>query len=166
MASTYEPIATTTLGSSNTAITFSSISSAYTDLVIVANFMLAPSTNSDVYFYYNNDQSSLYSYTFVEGEGTTAVSGRTSNQTKAYLDVAIYFNPASSSQPITSIIQVQNYANSTTYKTALSRNSQANRDTTAVVHLYRSTNAINRIDFGGTTFQTGTNITIYGIKAA
>jgi hypothetical protein len=166
MASTYEPIATTTLGSSNTLITFSSIPSTYTDLVVVANFLLAPSTNSDVYFYYNNDQSSLYSYTFVEGTGSSAVSGRTTNQTKAYLDVALYFNPTSSNQPITSIIQVQNYSNSSTYKTALSRNSSVNTDTTAVAHLYRSTNAINRIDFGGTTFQTGTMITVYGIKAA
>ena len=166
MAVTYEKIATTTLGSTASSISFTSISAAYTDLVIVANFMLTASSNADVWFYYNNDQTSLYSYTCVQGSASGAFSSRTTNQTKAFLDVAAYFNPASSTQPITSIISVNNYSNATTYKTALSRNSSVNTDTTAAVHLYRSSSAISRIDFAGTTFQIGTMITLYGIKAA
>jgi hypothetical protein len=38
MASTYEPIATTTLGTATASVTFSSISGAYTDLVLVCRY--------------------------------------------------------------------------------------------------------------------------------
>ena len=37
MTATYEKIATTTLGSTQTSTTFSSIASTYTDIVIVVN---------------------------------------------------------------------------------------------------------------------------------
>ena len=63
MAATYTPIATTTLGSAQSSYTFSSISSAYTDLILIYNGTVT-ATGKDVRFYYNGDNSSgLYSFT-------------------------------------------------------------------------------------------------------
>jgi len=53
MPKTYEPIATTTLGSNQTTITFSSIPSTYTDLVIVSN--MGTTTASYPFIRFNGD---------------------------------------------------------------------------------------------------------------
>jgi hypothetical protein len=51
MTATYEKIATTTLGSAQADITFSSISGAYTDLVIIYTLNAATTTSSDTIIY-------------------------------------------------------------------------------------------------------------------
>ena len=78
--STYTPIASQTLGSAAASVTFSSIPQGYTDLIIVMNG--TTSTNENTYMRYNSDSSSLYSVTYVGGDGSTASSGRASTQNK------------------------------------------------------------------------------------
>jgi hypothetical protein len=162
MASTYEPIATTTLGSTASSVTFSSIPSTYTDLVIVS----APIGNGDaqVNMKFNNDSSALYSYTILAGNGTSAVSARAVQSTSIGLD---YYFSVTTAGGITTI-NVMNYANTTTYKTALIRSGTAGKATMAIVGLWPFTSAINRIDLTATssTFAAGSMFTIYGIKAA
>jgi hypothetical protein len=75
MAITYEPIATTTLSSAAATITFSSISSAYTDLRLVfVGTSVANSNNCIVTF--NSDTGFNYSQTALYGTGATAGSSR------------------------------------------------------------------------------------------
>ena len=57
---TYTQIATTTLGSSQSTITFSSISGAYTDLVLVVTAKVSSAT--DLWVRANSDSGSNYSY--------------------------------------------------------------------------------------------------------
>lgn len=163
MPSTYDKIATYTVPSATTSYTFSSIPSTYTDIVIVAAGTIsssAPSTS----IRFNSDTGSNYSHTYLTGDGSSATSSRASNQTS----MLVTYNGAISSAPNTNILQVMNYSNTTTNKTVLSRASQAQYGTDAIVGLWRSISAINSITFitGGTGFAIGSTFTLYGIKAA
>jgi hypothetical protein len=165
MASTYEPIATTTLGTAASSVTFSSITGTYTDLVLIVNGAIA-SGAQDIWVQVNGDTASNYSRTNLYGTGSAAGSTRLSAQTKyamndaAALDTGYQFN---------SIMQFMNYSNTTTYKTMLERANNAARGTDAGVHLWRSTAAITSIlvyNSGGTNYVVGSTFTLYGIKAA
>jgi hypothetical protein len=161
MPATYEPIATATgTGSSNT-ISFNSISSAYTDLMIVLNGNL--SSGANVRMTLNNDSGSNYSMTVLVGDGSTATSYRDSSQPFfQYLGFA-------DSGMATVIGTILNYSNTTTFKTYLQRQSKASAQAQAAVGLYRSTSAINRLDIftsNTATWTTSTTVTLYGIKAA
>jgi hypothetical protein len=156
--STYTPIATTNGTGSSGTISFTSIPGTYTDLVVVCNFTNASAAN--VYMTLNNDSGSSYSRTWLTGNGTTASSGRGS---VPYLN-----NDATiSTTPATTTINIQNYANTTTYKTSLVRHSLASGEALAEVILYRgSTSAITSVQIIGTTaFTTTSTFTLYGIKA-
>lgn len=159
VALTYDSIASQTLGSAQASVTFSSISSSYTDLILVIGGLGNGSTN--IKFTVNNDSGSNYSYTYMFGNGTTAGSGRGSNQTSG-------LGYASGVTNGTFILHFMNYANTTTNKTILSRGDDASNQTNAFVNLWRSTAAINRIDVsgGGNNFSTGSTFSLYGIKAA
>ena len=157
--STYTPIATTTLGSAGT-ITFSSIPSTYTDLILVISGTAA--SNSDLDIRFNSDTGTNYSYTTLYGDGTTAGSSR--NSSINYMRMDYYGYVGTTAGQIT-IIHIMNYANTTTYKTALSRASNANNGVAANVGLWRSTSAINSVSTV-TTLATGSTATLYGVKAA
>ena len=160
MAETYDPISTQTLGSATASVTFSSISGAYTDLVLVCNGKMVSGGDADQYMTFNGDSSALYSRTYLYGDGTTVSSSRVTGGT------SMNFPYWQSTNPHTTVIQIMNYSNTTTYKTAISRNAGTNT-TTAEVGLYRSTSAITSITFTGrVNFNTGSTFTLYGIKAA
>jgi hypothetical protein len=73
---TYEAIATQTLGSAAASVTFSSIPSTYTDLVLVCNFETSSNAIAGVYIQFNGDTSTNYSSTNLIGNGSTAESSR------------------------------------------------------------------------------------------
>jgi hypothetical protein len=79
MAITYEPIATTTLGSDAVSVTFSTISGAYTDLVLVMNIRGSSDIESDIGMQLNSDTGSNYSMTRIYGQAASTGSDRTSN---------------------------------------------------------------------------------------
>jgi hypothetical protein len=159
MTATYEKIATTTVGSATASVTFSSIPGSYTDLVIVCNGTMASGEES-LAIQFNSDTASNYSTTFMYTAGVTASGSRQSSQTKIYVGRA---NTANS----TSIFNIMNYSNTTTYKTTLARGN----DSALVIAqcgLWRSTAAITSLvisSWGGYNFSTGHTLTIYGIKA-
>jgi len=163
MATTYEPIATTTLTGTQANIEFTSISGAYTDFILTGTVVRTAA--SDIEFVLGNgsyDTGSNYSFTYLYGTGSVAGSGRASSQTKGNAGYA------SSTNPMSLTIQAQNYSNTSTYKTLLIRNSPASGDVSALVNLWRSTSAINQIKLTplSGSFGAGTSLTIYGIAAA
>ena len=162
MPSTYTPIATTTLGSAQATITFNSFS-GYTDLVLVSSYKRTATSNARIRF--NSDTGNNYSYTVLQGNGTAASSSRTSNVSGILL-----FDPLSASTTnfLTSILHIQNYSNSTTYKTVLDRSGDAAQGTIATVGLWRNTAAITTITINANTgnYDTGSTFTLYGIQAA
>lgn len=162
--STYSTIATTTLSSTTSDYTFSSIPTTYTDLVLIINGNT--SVNNDIYIQVGNgsvDTGSNYSYTLMYGDGTTPDSIRATNSSN--MATGGIFGSGLNG---TVIAQFQNYSNTTTNKTMLSRANSA-LYVQARVNLWRSTSAINTIKlFGqsGMTFNSGTTFTLYGISAA
>ena len=161
MASTYEKIATNTLGSATATITFSSISGSYTDLVLIASVKLTSSNTDRLILQFNGDTGSNYSITYLTGDGTTASSGRASSASE------MNFYNQSTSIFSTNIIQIINYSNSTTYKTAIGRTSTADISVFVTAGLWRNTASITQVDVKSpNTFTTGSTFTLYGIKAA
>lgn len=160
---TYEPIATTTLANSTTAeVTFSSIPSTYTDLVLVIAGKQQVATTVKLVF--NGDTGTNYSYTRLSGNGSSAASERYSDQN----NVPIAYGGTEWYNIITPIM---NYSNTTTYKTLLSRSNPPTQFTFAYVGLWRSTSAINSIkvttdNLSLTYFTSGSMLTLYGIAAA
>ena len=159
MPSTYTPIATTTLGSAQASYTFSSISGTYTDLVLI---IVTKNTGGLDSFglQFNGDTASNYSNTLMTGNGSTATSSRQNNQTE--LNIGLI-----STNDGVNVIQIMNYSNATTYKTALGRANVAAEMTRAVVAMWRSTAAITSIlcKAGSGNMSAGTTLTLYGIKA-
>jgi hypothetical protein len=150
------------LGSAASSVTFSSISSAYTDLVLISNPKM---TTANTFFQttFNSDTGTNYSQTRIQVVASSATSARSSNDT--YIGMAFQDNNTS---PGTSILQVQNYSNTTTFKTSLIRDNFTSYGTFARVALWRSTSAISSITLtmSSSTFAAGSQFTIYGIKAA
>jgi S-adenosylmethionine:tRNA-ribosyltransferase-isomerase (queuine synthetase) len=161
MAKTYEKIATTTASGSTASITFSSIASTYTDIVLISNAK-ATVAGTNLMFRLNSDSGSNYSATLLKGNGSTASSYRYSNGTDGR--IGEYTN----AQFGVYITNFQNYSNSTTYKTVLTRSNSANDHTSAWVNLWRSTSAVNSISVvsDGGNIESGSTFTLYGIKAA
>lgn len=169
--STYTPIATTTFGSAATSYTFSSIPGTYTDLVLIANYGVAAGGSGDALsLRFNSDTGSNYSGTTLYGNGSSAASQRFSNQTVINLQRSI--GPTASSIESNAIVNIQNYANTTTYKTTISRANTPTGTypgTETTVNLWRSTAAITSITvlyLYGASFVTNTTLTLYGITAA
>lgn len=164
MPATYEPIATTTLGSAATNITFSSIPSTYTDLRVV---LVAKGTVSgnDIELTFNSSTTG-YSRTRLIGNGTTASSSRQTSTTR----IIVNNNGISSAQFNLIEIDVFSYAGSTN-KTVLASSSEDENGsgvTGRVVGLWSNTSAITslKLAVGADNFAIGTTATLYGIKAA
>jgi hypothetical protein len=68
------------------------------------------------------------------------------------------------------VASIQNYANTTTFKTSLGRgNATSSGYVSAYVSTWRSTSAINAVKVlpaGANTLSSGTVLTLYGIAAA
>jgi hypothetical protein len=168
--SAYEVISTQTLGTAASSVTFSSIPQTYTDLVLWFDTSMS-STGASIYAEFNADTSTLYSVTFLGGNGTSAYTGRASAVNSAA--IAAWQSGYGSSRFIVTS-NIMNYSNTTTFKTVLNKYSQAGNAVETLVNLYRSTSAITSIKLdsrsGGTptghTFSTGSTFTLYGVKAA
>ncbi len=161
--STEVAIATTTLGSAASSITFSGISSTYTDLRLV--IVGTSDTTLSHRIQYNNDTATNYSNTYMSGTGSSAVSGRTTGDTSirfASVQVGV-----SSTIPYFAAVDIFSYAGSTN-KTNLvmtSNDQNGSGDVLQVVGLWRSTAAITSVKLflASGNFNAGTTATLYGI---
>lgn len=167
MPTTYESLATNTLDVAASTVTFSSINASYTDLICVVN---GRTTADGIYVNcrLNNDTGNTLSATRLLGNGSTASSSRVAATSSLTLTPNTAWD---STSPCSIIIHIQNYSNTTTYKTILVRGNVERvtyGEVSGIVGLWASTAAVNRIDFftGSSTFLAGTTFTIYGIKAA
>ena len=163
MPATYEPIATTTLGSASSTITFSSIASSWTDLRLVIVGISGTSTNIALRF--NSDTGSNYSRIRLIGNGSAASS------TIAFNDTEIDLNRENLSTTIPSLytVDIFSYAGSTNKTLLASVNEDRNGSGSviSVVGMWRNASAITTIlitTLSGDTFGIGTIATLYGIK--
>lgn len=163
---TYEPIATTTLGSAASSISFSSISSAYTDLrlVLVTNGV---TSGVNAFCRFNSDTASNYSFTGIYGIGSSAGSNKSTGSNGMQLD---FYYALDTTIPNLITLDIFSYAGSTNKTTLITFSSDLNGlgSVERGVGLWRSTAAINTVllYMTGQNFKTGTTATLYGILKA
>ena len=156
---TYVPLYTNVLASTATSYQFTSIPATYTDLVLVVSGTFTTGSTNNCNLEFNNDTGSNYGWTRLLGNGTAASSARGTS------DVEINVGLISSTAQSNTIIHIQNYSNTTTYKTAIGRGNTSEYVQTSV-GTWRSTAAITAIKVKSAgTFSIGTKFSLYGIKA-
>jgi len=161
--STNVPIASVILGAAAPSVTFSNIPQTYTDLVLVIDGTTA-STFTQLQVRTNGDTGSNYSTTYLWGTGSAAVSDRDSNISTGGMNAGFLGTGQGNNT-----LHIQNYSNTTTFKTVLARSSVPGNRVAATVNLWRSTAAITELRFNlisGENFASGTTFNLYGINAA
>lgn len=153
MTATYEKIATST-SSGGSTITLSSIPSTYTDLVLIFSGDTGGGITS---LQFNGDTGSNYHSVMWWGTGSGPVVSR-------YSTAYTFVIPGSGGQVFLQKIQIMDYANTTTYKSCVSRVDGATASTTTSCQLWKSTSAINSISLVNSGTYNSYEITLYGIK--
>jgi hypothetical protein len=168
MPITYEPIATTTLSSPATNITFSAIPATYTDLKIV--FSGTTSIAAYLGMQFNSDTSTNYSLTSLYANGSSIASFGANNTNYIYLSG---IPTTSTTIPFFSEINLLSYANSTfkNVLTTFNMNKGNSGGIEKIVGSWRNTAAITSVRLligsdGSATFSTNSTATLYGIKNA
>lgn len=161
MPATYDSLATTTLGSAQSSVTFSSISGNYTDLVVIVS-AVRPGVGT-VAMTVNSDTGTNYSRTFMYGTGSSVAASQTTGAANFLFTVG-----ATNGTYSASIVHLMNYSNTTTNKTFLVRGNDPADATVLLVGSWRSTSAITSITLTGLSgdLNSGSTFTLYGIKAA
>jgi hypothetical protein len=155
---TYTSLATITLGSSASSVTFSSIPATYRDLVLVVNGTLTDNTNIRVRF--NGDTGSNYSFVYA--------GGTSSGPESAALTFAFALVGDFGTSQSTVIGQIMDYSATDKHKTVLGR---GNRFSTEAVQMtanrWANTSAITSIVVfpGLGSMNTGTTLSLYGIAS-
>ena len=159
---TYTPLATVTLGSSASSVTFSSIPTdgTYRDLVVVIS---AKNTtgNRDIQFRFNGDAGSNYYRVYMFGNGSTATSatdGANPAQRLGY---------ARTDEFTTTITNIMDYSATDKHKTSLSRVGAAILGANATAGRWQNTAAINSMTFlmSAGQFTADSTFSLYGIAS-
>lgn len=153
---TYIPIATATVsGSSTNAVTFNSISSAYTDLVVVVGGKA--STSDGLLLRFNGDSAGNYARTYGYGTGAGHGQGRQTANTEV--------NATITTTNGQTVYHINNYQSTSMYKTVLLRNDYIDNATVFSVSTWKNTATITSIVVSLSTynFAAGTTVTLYGI---
>ena len=155
MTAKYEHIATITLDSSASSVTFSSIPQGYRDLELVVNGGVS-TTVTAVDIYPNGDTANLSSVNMT-GDGSSTSSATRSDLILAVVD-----------SDYLGIIQVMDYSATDKHKTFLVKDSGGG--TTKVLRAkagrWASTSAITSLELNATspfTINAGTTLDLYGI---
>lgn len=167
MAVTYDKIATTTLGSDQATVTFSSISGSYTDLIVI--FSGGVTADDLIYTRFNSDAGSNYSGTLLfNTTGGSVLPSRENNG--SYLTGIGWGCAVENNLNNNAIMNILNYSNTTTFKPCLTRSNTPGRGVGVNVNMWRSTSAITSIQFGvpagGVNIKSGSTFTLYGILKA
>jgi hypothetical protein len=158
MTQTYRPLATVTLGSSASSITFSNIPATYRDLILVAS--TTTSTGEDG-IQVNNDTGSVYSTVQMRGNGSATGS-------VSFTDTLI--SPSTQIFVPTGVLkqwstQIMDYSATDKHKTFLTRFGSAGQQVQAQANRWPNTAAITSIKVMGATYSAGSTFALYGIAS-
>lgn len=167
--SAYFPIATTTLASGVTSVTFSSIPQTYTHLQVRCATK-SPNGGPALTIQYNSDTTVNYKSHYLESNGAAASAGVGGTNTYGYVG---YPAPgtANASTRSSTIIDILNYTSTNKNKTTRSitgydTNNSPDGYADMFSNVWLSTSAINTITFTiqGELFVTNSSFSLYGIK--
>lgn len=158
---TYMPLANTTLGSNVSSVTFSSISQAYRDLVLVAQ--IKSDVTSGIYLRVNS-LTGIYNYVYMAGNGSTSSSAASDGMTNL---LPIGGNSLLNSTNFSTIeLEFMDYTATDKYKNVLAKMGRSDYVAFASVSRGNTTSAINSIYlFGDSQFAAGSTFALYGIAA-
>jgi len=166
MPATYEPIATTTLGTAASTITFSSIPSTYTDLRLVLVYKVS-TTSSVPALQINSDTFARYSKINTNGNGVSVSAASSVGSTEISLA-----NQVDTTIPQMVTIDIFDYTSTTIKKPLLITTSEDKNGSGSVnfaTATYNQTTAFSTLNFiilYGGNYSIGTTATLYGILKA
>ena len=157
MTQTYAPLATTTLSSSATSVTFSNIPATYRDLVVVISG--TNPNNRDSYWRANGDSGLNYSYIQAGNSGGSTFSNSFSGGSEAWAGIV---GPVQSS----TILQFMDYSATNKHKVALSRGNIGGSNVIMQVSRWANSAAITSIAIiANGNFNSGSIFSMYGVLA-
>ena len=168
------PIASAAATGSSNSLSFSSIPSTFQDLMIVLNARSTnASTTTQAIMFFNGDvSSSNYSATWIDGNGSSATSGRQSNFAQLYCVDGMPAASATSGIFSSTVFHILNYASTSTFKTVLIRQAadlNGSGLSRLTVGLWRATPAaISSLGINAVSgnYAAGSTLTLYGVRAA
>jgi hypothetical protein len=168
MALTYINLASTTLGSAQSVITFSSISQSYTDLVVRIDGLASSGSGNWYTVTFNGDTAANYSTTRIRSQGDTPSSGREANTTALYNNGFDFALGVTANAYGNSEIYIPNYTANAHKPSHLFNTTAGQTFMTSVAGLWRNNAAINSITittgFGSYNSVAGSSFYLYGIK--
>ena len=153
---TYTPLATVTLGTATSSVTFSSIPATYRDLILVCDY--TGSTTAVVTLRYNGDTGANYSIVLMVGGSSV----------QSFTGTALNVGAMYGSNKSTSIFQVLDYSATDKHKTSIQRNDNAQQsEVVATAGRWANTAAITSISLtpASGTLSTGATFNLYGVIA-
>lgn len=155
---TYTTIASTTLTSGSATIVLDNIPGTYTDLQLIVNGTISGAATNPILYFNTDTTNGNYGYTrwYAYGSGKGSDTG---NGTYIIGDITTTYS--------SHIVDIMNYANTTSWKSMISRAHISDSSESLYVGAWKSTAAITKITLSlSTNFLTGTGVTLIGIKAA
>jgi len=156
---TYEPIANTTLASAVSSVTFSNISQAYKDLIIVVSTV---KSGGDLFTYTLNSSNSGYNYVGYYGGSGNATSVASTGNSVGVFDPTYYTEH-------NMIANLMDYSSTDKYKNIIFKLGNGINVQGSYFGKWSSLAAVTSISFGtnssGQTFAAGSTFAIYGVSA-
>jgi len=163
MASAMVALATTTLGSAASSVTFGSIPATYRDLRLV---MIPKATAlTDVRITLNGDTGSNYPWVVMGGSTTNTAFSASGTQPSL---VVAYDNRATTDASTNYLLDIMDYSATDKHKSILVRNNNPSQQVESLSNRWASTSAVTTIYVYATssTFAAGSTFALYGIASA
>lgn len=158
----YDSLATISLSTATSTITFSSIPTGYKHLQIRYSTLASAFVN-DILLRFNNDSGSNYSGHYLYGSGSSAVAGGSGGQSSIYAGYT-----GNTTSPSGTVLDILDYANVNKNKTTRAL-SGADNNGSGFIQLvsgaWFNTSAVTSITLTtGTTWQANSSFALYGVK--
>jgi len=158
---TYTPLATVTLTSNASSVTFSNIPATYRDLILVFNG--SATSGSDLRFRFNSDTGNNYNFVNMGAASATPQSASSSNQSS----IAVSYTAVLTTRRNVVLTQIMDYSATDKHKTLLARANDEGQGVSATAARWANTNAITTILLypDANQFSSGSRFDLYGVIA-
>ena len=157
----WSPLATTTLSSSASSVTFGSIPSGYRDLVLIVEALGNASSAANALVTFNSDSGSNYPYVGMSGNGSTAISFTgTSTSISGF--------GSDGTTRVLSLFQINDYSATDKHKTVLVRANRPDSVVQARAARWANTSAITTVtitDNLANGYSVGSTFSLWGRNA-
>lgn len=156
---TYIPLANLTLSGSAASVTFSSISQAFRDVVLVCS-MSNTVGNGALLLQLNGDTGGNYNWVRMYGDGSSTASSTTTGATSA--TIGNFGTNQSNNQ-----LSIMDYSTTDKHKSVLSRTNDSAYIVSAYAARWASTSAVTSFVVypAGNAFAAGSTFALYGIAS-